>query len=262
MDIVEKTTSDNIVVKREDLEFILDNYREMINHCGLDPLTSLISSGKAIEQFSSFYLEAYEKITESKNKEKKFAFFTFDADNFQYGNTIHGHYFMDSVLKHIGQVIKNNIRKKDLGIRLGGEEFAVVCEIPDYKIALKKAINIKNKIAKKVFNNGYKQTMSGGIYLFNIIQDESNEQLAFILKKYEHLFNTGKMQRHKIYKERSKEIANFILPIFIKARESSDDALYKAKATGKNKICIYCEDEDFIKYRKKYNETKYSRTKF
>ncbi len=65
-----------------------------------------------------------------------------DIDSFKKINDAFGHPAGDEVLKHFGDVIRQNTRRSDLSGRIGGEEFALI--LPDTDLA--GSIYIANKI--------------------------------------------------------------------------------------------------------------------
>jgi len=67
------------------------------------------------------------------SKKTRFGFIMVDADHFKQVNEVHGHKAGDAVLKQFIQVIKKTCKPSDWVIRLGGEEFLVVCSIRNTK---------------------------------------------------------------------------------------------------------------------------------
>ncbi len=118
-----------------------------------------------------------------------------DIDNFKYINDYYGHNKGDMVLKIIGNIFKKNIRKTDLPIRYGGDEFLIFLPFTSEKDAVKIAEKLKSIISyscKKKLNIDV--TVSAGV-----LEVREQENLKSILNKL-------------------------------------DILLYKAKATGKDKI--------------------------
>jgi diguanylate cyclase (GGDEF)-like protein len=244
---------ETILIQRKDLELFVKEYTSIKELSGIDGLSGLTASTKVFNKFVNFYLDSCSQLKSENQKSVMAAFITLDADNFSDGNSIYGHYFMDGVIQMIGKIILGNIRKTDIGARLGGEEFAVIFEIDSVQNALKKAETIKNQVSQIVFENGYKQTISGGIYLFEITESHL-WNIQDIVDKAETLFAICESEedRHKINSNKNTEIEKYILPIFSTIRECSDDALYKAKMSGKNKIELYDKNTDYLKYRYSY----------
>ncbi|SDF45769.1 GGDEF domain-containing protein [Sulfitobacter delicatus] len=48
-----------------------------------------------------------------------------DIDHFKRVNDTHGHYAGDAVIKHVSQVLRDEVRAQDIVCRFGGEEFVV-----------------------------------------------------------------------------------------------------------------------------------------
>lgn len=84
-----------------------------------DKLTGLF--GRSIyEVFMNKHFEEY------KRDNKSFAYAMLDIDDFKKVNDTYGHHVGDQVLKKISNIILDNIRSIDMGIRYGGDEFGVV----------------------------------------------------------------------------------------------------------------------------------------
>ena len=62
------------------------------------------------------------------NRESEFAFLIFDLDYFKLANDTYGHQFGDKVLIYIAERLRSVLRKEDLAVRIGGDEFMVVME--------------------------------------------------------------------------------------------------------------------------------------
>lgn len=85
----------------------------------LDPLTGLLNHTAAKKKMKErLYYQ----------KESDFAFIIFDLDYFKLANDTYGHKFGDDVLIHIAEKLKNVLRKDDLAVRIGGDEFMVILE--------------------------------------------------------------------------------------------------------------------------------------
>lgn len=122
-----------------------------------------------------------------------------DADNFKRINDTYGHDKGDEVLRGIAEIVRKNIRKEDIGARFGGEEFVVVLPETSSKDALILAERIRSNSESKVYDwMGRAVTLSIGVATFPEMQ----------LKNFEELI------------------------------QAADQAMYKAKVSGKNKVVV------------------------
>jgi diguanylate cyclase len=65
-------------------------------------------------------------VSKSKSKKQPMGLAFVDLDNFKYVNDSMGHEVGDSLLKHVGEVLKATVRKGDRVCRLGGDEFTIL----------------------------------------------------------------------------------------------------------------------------------------
>ena len=89
---------------------------ELENEAYLDPITGL-----ANHRF--FVTEARKELMAQKDP---ITLFMIDVDNFKLFNDRYGHQVGDSILKGIGQVLKNSTRTSDIVARYGGDEFIIL----------------------------------------------------------------------------------------------------------------------------------------
>lgn len=144
--------------------------------------------------FNRKYLsKAVEKLIAQKG-----CFILIDIDYFKHINDKHGHPIGDMVLINFAKILKENLRKNDTIIRVGGEEFLIILDnVKNTETAKKIAYHIKEAIEKSDFN-GIKVTASCGVCCGEINN----------MSDYE-----------KIYKK-------------------ADMALYKAKESGRNQVKV------------------------
>ena len=125
-----------------------------------------------------------------------------DIDKFKNINDKYGHDVGDEVIKLLANSLIEYLRGSDVVARLGGEEFAVILPDSDVKNAQIKAEDIRNKIENLEFqlenSTPLKFTVSIGVSNYEIENDFSFDEL---LKK-------------------------------------SDEALYEAKESGRNKVVV------------------------
>lgn len=121
-----------------------------------------------------------------------------DIDNFKQVNDTYGHDAGDIVLKRIASILKESIRKSDIAIRYGGEEFVIVGN----NFNPKNALAFFNKLRMKIKNTNI---------LINDINITVSVSIGLCLDKLETL-------EHMINK--------------------ADSNMYEAKTTGKNRVCV------------------------
>ena len=126
-----------------------------------------------------------------------------DLDHFKKVNDTYGHLCGDMVLQRISNLIKMEIRKDDFVCRYGGEEFAVIFRnTKDMEVIKLRLEAVRQKIAAAAMDyqgNAVAVTCSFGAVCCTLIDKTNN--VEEIVKK-------------------------------------ADEALYEAKNTGRNRICI------------------------
>lgn len=73
-----------------------------------------------------FYDQAELALAKHRRYESPFCVLVIDIDHFKSINDQYGHAFGDLVLKGVGQSLKREVRKTDILVRFGGEEFVVI----------------------------------------------------------------------------------------------------------------------------------------
>jgi diguanylate cyclase (GGDEF)-like protein len=143
-----------------------------------------------------------------------------DLDDFKRVNDTFGHCTGDHVLATFARILRESCRGADLVARYGGEEFAVVLPATPSSKAMEIAQRMRMRFASTTFvceDQHFNQTVSIGIAC---------------------TYDTAK------------------LPI-IDLVHHADDALYRAKRGGKNRVCVHTgtQEKDTAKSRKKRSST-------
>ncbi len=86
-----------------------------------------------------------------------------DLDHFKKINDTYGHMAGDSVLKRLGYILKESIRKYDIVSRFGGEEFIVLFPSTNLERARKVSERLRKKVESDKEMKKYSVTMSGGV---------------------------------------------------------------------------------------------------
>jgi diguanylate cyclase (GGDEF)-like protein len=104
---------------------IADNFgelRKFERHATTDALTSLANRHAMEESFPR-------EIARCVEKEKPAALMMIDVDNFKQFNDLFGHIAGDRALSAVSKILRTQFRPRDLLVRYGGDEFAVL--LPD-----------------------------------------------------------------------------------------------------------------------------------
>ncbi len=148
-----------------------------------------------------YFQETLEEMINSHRKDgKELGLLMIDLDDFKRINDEYGHPVGDKVLKQFARILKSNVREKDILARYGGEEFTVI--FPD--ISSKVAVNASERI-RKVLEN----------YSFKITDFDKHLTISLGLA----FFPADGDSREKLV-------------------EKADEALYRAKNSGKNKLWL------------------------
>ena len=134
--------------------------RDLKRRLQLDPLTGLASR--------EYLLQSSERWI--KDHPIGVALMVVDIDHFRSINEKYGHTIGDSVLKHIGQTLKESLRKDSLIARYGGEEFGLIIPVADKAEATKVAERLRFEVEQRPFFIGTEAvnlTISIGLTLYD-----------------------------------------------------------------------------------------------
>ena len=137
------------------------------------------------------------EIHRHKNEEEPFSLIMLDIDFFKRINDTYGHEVGDEVLAGFASTIRQNIKKKDIFVRWGGEEFIILFSHCTGEEAMMIAERLRSKVEKTPLSEKRIQiTCSLGVASWHGADDSDTQLLKRV-----------------------------------------DDALYMAKRTGRNRVC-------------------------
>ena len=143
------------------------------------------------------------EISRDQRHHSIFSLIMIDIDYFKQYNDAYGHQAGDLILRRIAQAIMDNTRNSDIVCRYGGEEFVIISPELSKKDAKKMAEKLRKIVEKIDFPQLKTIPGSGKLTISSGIScfpDDGNTAYQLIL--------------------------------------NADKALYKAKETGRNKVCI------------------------
>ena len=172
------------------LVMIKKTFRKLEIKANFDTLTGAYNRIAFYEMYPFFSKESYFQ---------PLSLMMLDIDNFKSINDTYGHNMGDIVLKTVAETVKKHLRRSDIFVRWGGEEFIVLLPHTDLKGALKVAEKLRKDIESLNIPElkGKKVTAS-----FGVTEVKPKEKLEEVIFR-------------------------------------ADMALYKAKREGKNRVEVY-----------------------
>ena len=155
---------------------------------------------------------------------KDFSLIFIDIDNLKEINDTFGHLAGDKAIEIVGQAIKNSIRKEDLGIRYGGDEFIILLFNQHKKAAKRVTERVRREIRKLAVEQGMNIQISAGIGCTDCLVD-----LEDMIKMADKNLYREK-EKKKEQKGQNNEVNNLAKEI----REIRDEL--NRKIDGKSKI--------------------------
>ena len=170
-----------------------------------DKMNSLIIRDGLTGLFNKTYI--HQRLDEEFYRSKRFdhdlSLMMIDLDNFKALNDRFGHAVGDHLLRYFSQVIADTIRPSDIAARYGGEEFLIL--LPETR---KEEAQI---VAERLLNRT-------SLYPFRV--DSRKEDVPFTI-------SIGVTA----YPDQGESAEDLVV--------LADQALYKAKKDGKNKVAVY-----------------------
>lgn len=146
-----------------------------------------------------------EYINESIKKSENFSLLLLDADKFKNINDTYGHKTGDKVLIELAEICRHSLREDDVVARFGGEEFVVFLNKTDADSAQKVAERLRQNIADASVLDDKGNRISFTVSI-GVVSSEKTSALDVLLRQV-------------------------------------DDAMYLAKTQGRNRTCLYDEQQ-------------------
>lgn len=152
---------------------------------------------------TEFVSLAQRELARAKKHNGELSLLMMDLDSFKHINDTYGHMAGDVVIREIGNLIKSSFRKTDIVGRLGGDEFAVLLKNTSLPEAKKAAEQFRTTVAEtKVIIGEQEIGLTISIGAAAKSENDDSSSIEDILRK-------------------------------------ADDALYEAKAKGRNCVVIW-----------------------
>ncbi|MBR1694621.1 MAG: GGDEF domain-containing protein, partial [Selenomonas sp.] len=139
-----------------------------------------------------------EEILRHKNEEEPFSVIMLDIDFFKRINDTYGHEVGDEVLAGFAEIIRRNIKKKDLFVRWGGEEFIILFRHCTGEEAMQIAERLRFKVEETILRKDIHITSSIGVASWHGAEDTA----AKLLKRVdEALYMAKRSGRNRVCRE-------------------------------------------------------------
>lgn len=165
----------------------------------LDTQTTIDSLTK-LHNHEAFYQELNRKMAEYRETKEPLSILIADIDNFKKVNDTYGHAYGDKVLKVLADIFSEESSTKCFVARYGGEEFAMIMDM-NQDDAVTKAQRIRRRFEQQQIpvDSGTAKSFTISVGVACCCSDFMTSSQFF---------------------------------------EKADEALYKAKASGKNRVCL------------------------
>ncbi len=171
-------------------------YAEILKHATLDALTGFYNRRQLEERIK-------QEVSSAKRQKRNLCAIMTDIDFFKNVNDTYGHAVGDLVLKTVSRNIKLQLRDYDIAGRYGGEEFVIL--LPYTKI--EEAKMVAERLRKSIENTK--------IDISKINQESAIKNISVTISLGVHQFDN--------------DDENSLI-------QKADEALYKAKTSGRNKV--------------------------
>jgi two-component system, cell cycle response regulator len=146
------------------------------------------------------------ELARSERYHRPLALVLFDIDHFKQINDARGHLAGDLVLHELAACVKKLVRREELFARYGGEEFAAVLPETECEDAVAFAERVREAVANHPFeSDGNALSITVSLGVASTMGGESYEPQELI--------------------------------------QRADKALYRAKNEGRNRVCVWADDE-------------------
>lgn len=162
---------------------VIHAYQVRLTHeAVLDGLTGALRRKAGLDQLSKLMAQAV------RIPEMALSIALLDIDDFKRINDQEGHQSGDGVLSNVAESIRSIVRKGDLFVRLGGEEFLLVMPGRSLAEADPLAENLRRRIEQSVLrSDGTRVTVSIGL-----TQYRPGEPMTDLLRRADHLMYKAK----------------------------------------------------------------------
>ncbi len=204
-----KHTTDQLKQTSQELKIALEKAERLSQ---IDPLTN-------ISNRRYFFEQAEQEYVRSQRYDLVFSVLMVDIDHFKVINDSYGHQTGDQVISGVAQTLADTLRQVDLIGRYGGEEFALLLPETPLVAAASVGERLRQRFANLKFPVKHRNANSANLATHQLGQLRDD---GFILQV---TISVGVAE----YRPTDNNIDDVL--------ERADQALYQAKANGRNQCC-------------------------
>jgi diguanylate cyclase (GGDEF)-like protein len=151
---------------RDQYQVLIERAREALLSISLDHVQKLIEQQQEIDSLKenvskdgmtsllnhrSFHRMLHRELNRNARYGKPISILIADLDDFKKINDTHGHLVGDKVIKLVAGILRSNTRETDMVARYGGEEFGIICIETGIEGALKLADRLRESVSSCKF---------------------------------------------------------------------------------------------------------------
>lgn len=129
----------NLITSKQLFDQVKTQQHHLYELAMRDQLTGLYNRN-SLKEFAGKYF------TQAARHDFSLSLMLIDLDHFKEINDTHGHLVGDTVLEHVGELLRQSCREEDFAARFGGEEFLIILPHCDLASAAAKAELIRKEI--------------------------------------------------------------------------------------------------------------------
>ncbi len=186
---------------RSEVQRLAQELAQAREEAQIDPLSGLLNRRGFDIALAAQIEFAANSDDDADNADNAMTLMIIDIDHFKNVNDTHGHLFGDKVIQGVAKILDGAVMRKDFVCRFGGEEFAVILPATDETGGMAVAERVRNAVSQgRIRRANSSEVITNITVSAGVAQFEAGDDPADLI-------------------------------------ERADRALYRAKNSGRNKVC-------------------------
>ncbi|NLI91209.1 MAG: diguanylate cyclase [Peptococcaceae bacterium] len=153
----------------------------------------------------AFMHKGQEEFSRAQRYGRDLTLLLLDVDHFKCVNDIYGHLIGDRVLRDVVRACKSALRESDILARIGGEEFAVILLESQKDTAYQVALRIQQKVKEVIVESGNNEVQVTVSIGIGMLRDEDTHMDDIFKRADDALYKAKNSGRDRIVLENSME---------------------------------------------------------